>query len=301
MGPRALRSDDDALVGVQLTEAVSKSLAGIACIFSAGGLTAQHVRVNTPNGFTVNWQGHPYYVALHDLHNTDCEIFADEHPAARQRDLRGRLAFIPSDCRAWGWMVPNSKAQSFTALFMDPAGLDQEFVGRLQRWPQRARVYFHDEKLRSTLTKLRTCLEADISPDRMYAESLCMVAAMELCQLPAETEDATDMLGRQFTDRVVDYIEQNLGRDLSLADLSMVAGLSRFHFLRSFRRATRETPYQYLLRRRIERARELLRAGDLSVAEIGLAVGFKNSTRFAVVFRKMMNCTPSAFRASMRR
>jgi AraC family transcriptional regulator len=294
-------SQEDAPAGVQLTDPKSKSSVGLVTAFSAGGICAQHVRVNTQRGFTVAWQGRPYYLALHDLHNSDCEIFADDHAVARQRDLRDRLAFVPSGCRAWGWMVPTLRPQSFTALFFDAASLDDELATRLRKLPQRSRLYFFDESLRSTLRKLRGCLIADTPPDRMYTESLCMLAAIELCQVPAPRQAEPGMLGDQITARVVDYMMQNLNKDISLKDLANVANLSRFHFLRAFKRATNETPYQHLLRRRIERAQELLRSDRMKIAEIASAVGFKNSNRLTSAFLRMMNCTPSAFRASIRR
>jgi AraC family transcriptional regulator len=294
-------SHENAPPGVQLTDKKSKASVGLVTAFSACGVSAQHVRVNTQQGFTVGWQGHSYYVALHDLHSSDCEIFADDHAAARERDLRDRLAFVPSGCRAWGWMVPTLRPQSFTALFLDPASLDDELATRLRKLPQRARLYFFDEPLRSTLRKLRGCLIADTPPDSMYVESLCMLAAIELCRLPAPREGEPGVLGEQITGRVVDYIMQNLNKDISLKDLANVANLSRFHFLRAFKRATSETPYQHLLRRRIERAQELLRSDRMKIAEIASAVGFKNSNRLTTAFLRIMNCTPSAFRASIRR
>ena len=247
----------------------------------------------------MSWHGEPYYVALHDLRARDIEIFAEDQPVARERDLRRRMAYIPSGCRSGGWMVPTADPQSFTALFLNPAGIDDELAIRLKKLPERARVYFVDTALMSTLGKLRSCLTTDTPPDRMYAESLCMVAAMELCQLPHLQESEAGMLGSLLTERVIDYIDQNLARDISLEDLATVAHLSRFHFLRAFKRATRETPYQLLLRRRIERAQDLLRAGGMSVADIALAVGFKNATRFATAFRRITGGTPSAFRAAI--
>jgi AraC family transcriptional regulator len=77
--------------------------------------------------------------------------------------------------------------------------------------------------------------------------------------------------------------------------------LSRFHFLRAFKRATGDTPYQHLLRRRIERAQDLLRDNRMTVTEIALAVGCKNANRLTAAFRRLTNSTPSEFRASLRR
>ena len=293
-------SADSADVGVGVLDRASKSSVDLVTEFSAGGLTAQHVRVATREGFICDWQGRSHYIALHDLHTKDCEIVTDDEPVSRQRDLRGRLAFVPAGCRSGGWLVPTLRPQSFTALFLDPTRLEDELAGRLRRLPQRARLYFFDPSLTSTLGKLRDCLTDDTAPDVMYAESLCTLAAIELCQISAVVEGETGELSGRTAERVIEYMDQNLSRDISLEDLANVANLSRFHFLRAFRRTTGETPYQHLLRRRIERAQQLL-SGQISIAAIAVTVGFKNATRFTAAFRRLTHCTPSVYRAALRR
>jgi AraC family transcriptional regulator len=88
-----------------------------------------------------------------------------------------------------------------------------------------------------------------------------------------------------------------LSADIGLAELADVIGLSRFHFVRSFKKTTGIAPYQYLLRRRIERAQLLLREGSLSIGDIALSVGFKSAARFNRAFRRIVGTTPSAYRA----
>jgi AraC family transcriptional regulator len=90
-------------------------------------------------------------------------------------------------------------------------------------------------------------------------------------------------------------LSTNLGKDIGLNDLAQLAGLSRFHFLRAFKKTTEETPYQYLLRRRIARAQTLLQNGKMSITEIASAVGFKDSTRFIKAFRKIVGVTPGMY------
>jgi AraC family transcriptional regulator len=98
--------------------------------------------------------------------------------------------------------------------------------------------------------------------------------------------------------RLLDYVEAHLRRDIGLNDLARVAGLSRYHFLRVFKRTTGHTPYRYLVGRRIAMAERLLRERKMSVAEIALAVGFKDATRLNRVFRKILKIAPARFRTS---
>jgi len=99
---------------------------------------------------------------------------------------------------------------------------------------------------------------------------------------------------------VLDYVEANLTSEISLADLAALTGLSTNHFIRAFRAATQRTPYSYLLERRLLRAREALRRGELSIAEIALATGFRNLSTLTNTFKRHHGVTPSAYRARLR-
>ncbi len=83
---------------------------------------------------------------------------------------------------------------------------------------------------------------------------------------------------------------------LDLAEIARAAGCSRFHFLRSFRAAYGETPGAYLTRRRIERAKDLLRATNLTVTEICHRVGFSSLGSFSARFSELVGVSPSAYR-----
>ena len=91
--------------------------------------------------------------------------------------------------------------------------------------------------------------------------------------------------------RLDQYIVGNLDSPLTLDDLALVVGRSRFHFSRLFKASTGETPHQYVVRRRVERARELLRAGD-SIAEVAATVGFASQSHLTAHIRRAFGCTP---------
>jgi AraC-like DNA-binding protein len=96
--------------------------------------------------------------------------------------------------------------------------------------------------------------------------------------------------------RARDLADAHYDRPLDLADLARAANVSPRHFSRSFRRAYGETPYQYLLARRMERARHLLRTTDMQVGEICLAVGFTSVGSFTTTFRRHVGITPMDYR-----
>lgn len=85
--------------------------------------------------------------------------------------------------------------------------------------------------------------------------------------------------------------------DLDLDAAAAHAGYSRYHFVRAFKAAYGETPGQYLSRRRVERAEELLRSANLSVTEVCVLVGFQSLGTFSTRFRKQTGMSPSEYRA----
>jgi transcriptional regulator GlxA family with amidase domain len=93
-----------------------------------------------------------------------------------------------------------------------------------------------------------------------------------------------------------DLADRRYAEPLDLEALARAANVSPRHFTRSFRRAFGETPYQYLLTRRLERARHLLRTTDRSVAQVCLDVGFTSVGSFTTTFRRRVGVTPTEYR-----
>jgi AraC-like DNA-binding protein len=96
--------------------------------------------------------------------------------------------------------------------------------------------------------------------------------------------------------RARDLIDREYAEPLNLDAMAREAGYSRFHFARAFAAAYRETPRAYLTRRRIERAKTLLRTANLSVTEICFLVGFASLGSFSARFRKLVGRSPREYR-----
>ena len=97
--------------------------------------------------------------------------------------------------------------------------------------------------------------------------------------------------------RVRDLIDRRYAEPLDVPALARAAFMSPGHFSRSFREAFGETPYSYLMTRRIERAKALLRQGDLTVTEVCFAVGCSSLGSFSSRFTELVGQSPSAYRA----
>jgi AraC-like DNA-binding protein len=101
--------------------------------------------------------------------------------------------------------------------------------------------------------------------------------------------------------RVREHIDRHFVRALTIDELSALAGLSPFHFIRAFRAETGQTPHRYLRSRRLERAKELLVTTPAPVTEICAAVGFQSLGSFSALFRRETGESPVRYRAKRRR
>src|SRR6516225_1301642 len=99
--------------------------------------------------------------------------------------------------------------------------------------------------------------------------------------------------------RVAQYMREHLAEEIGLDELAALVNLSRFHFCTAFRRATGQTPHNWLMILRIEEARRLLETPALAVTDVALAVGYQTPSSFAAAFRKLVGTTPSAYRRAL--
>jgi AraC-like DNA-binding protein len=95
------------------------------------------------------------------------------------------------------------------------------------------------------------------------------------------------------------YIDDCYHLPLDLSQISSQAGYSRYHFIRLFSQTFDITPHQYLTRRRIEKAKDLLRSGELSVTEVCFAVGFQSPGSFSSLFHRSVGYPPAVYRTRM--
>lgn len=142
----------------------------------------------------------------------------------------------------------------------------------------------------------------------LYADGLATALAAQVVRNHSSlgkhaaraAERAPTGLSPEALRRVLNHIEARLDHSLAVADLAAVAHLSPFHFARLFRRSTGCSPHEYVLRRRVERARELLAYGDLSLADVAQRAGFADQSHLAKHTRRLLGTTPGALRRARR-
>ncbi len=137
---------------------------------------------------------------------------------------------------------------------------------------------------------------------RLYIESLVNVLSVHLLRKYAAAKPYLlayeGGLPQHQLRQVLDYINDHLDRDIKLADLAALLGMSQFHFSHLFKQSIGTAPYQYLLQQRIERAKQLLKQTDRSITDIALASGFNSHSHLSKQFRQFTSMTPKAYRAN---
>jgi AraC family transcriptional regulator len=154
--------------------------------------------------------------------------------------------------------------------------------------------------LRAAMAAVDAELTSGGAGGRLAAQSLANVLAIHLIRhivaprQPERRRDGTLLQGRLSA--VVEYIEEHLDGGPSLAQLAAVVGLNPYHFARQFKAATGLPPYQYVITRRVERAKQVLEGGtDLSLAEVALHAGFSDQSQFSHHFKRLVGVTPGRF------
>jgi AraC family transcriptional regulator len=206
--------------------------------------------------------------------------------------------------------------------------------GRPSAWwshqgnPEILQVYVHHEVFASAAAAMFECdpARADVSPrfavqdplleqlslavlsalrdpcrrDDLYIDSLAQMIAAHLARVHSNFSDRHSVSAPGISNwkmrRLREFIEANLDRDLSLAVLAGEAGISSLYLPRAFRNAFGQSPHQYVISRRIERAKDLLRMGELTVAEVSAAAGFSSQSHLSDWFARTVGVTPAAFR-----
>jgi len=100
--------------------------------------------------------------------------------------------------------------------------------------------------------------------------------------------------------RVAEYIQENLHREVRLAELGGLVHMSPYHFARLFKRSTGVSPHRFLVQRRLEQAKTLLAGQPRPIADIARSVGFRSPSHFATTFRRVTGVTPSRYRIAGR-
>lgn|SRR6185503_5511223 len=168
----------------------------------------------------------------------------------------------------------------------------------------RNRFQVRDIQLESIAWALKTEMECGYPSGRVYVDSLAVSVAARLIHCHSSISHDPPLhrgrlSGRRLKD-VLSYIEENLAENISLDDISQVAGLSVSHFKSLFREALGVPTHQYLIRRRVERAKGLLGESKLTISQIAFETGFAHQSHLARHMRRLLGVSPKTLRETLR-
>jgi AraC family transcriptional regulator len=157
-----------------------------------------------------------------------------------------------------------------------------------------------DARLRALVEAVNAERIAEFPSGRLFLDSVEQALAVALVNGYAVRHCSVQThrggLGCARLRRIKEFVEARMEDELTLCEMAQAVGLSTAHFSRMFRKSTGETPHQFLLRRRVERAKEMLRSADARVMDVAVACGFKTQQHFAQVFRHECGASPTEYR-----
>jgi AraC family transcriptional regulator len=169
--------------------------------------------------------------------------------------------------------------------------------GEIELHPRRK---FADSHLGALVIAVHAEMVAGFPSGRLFLDSIEQAMAVALVSSQAVRHRPVRIsrggLGPARLRRITDLVHARLEDELSLDELAQSVGLSTAHFARMFRKSTGETPHQFVLGQRLERAKTMLRAPGARVLDVAVACGFKTQQHFAQVFRDVCGVSPTRYR-----
>lgn len=218
--------------------------------------------------------------------------------------VHGDVEIIPAHTPSV-WEV--SEKDTFLALIVPPELLEivaEDLELDPARIEIRNRFSVRDAQLENIAWALKAEMESGYPSGRLYLDSLAISVATRLVcshsSVSVETPFVSGrMSGRRLRD-VLTFIEDNLNQELPLSAMASAAGLSVSHFKSLFRESVGMPAHQYLIRRRVERAKSLLAEGKMSISQIAFETGFAHQSHLARHMRRVMGISPRALRNTLR-
>lgn len=245
---------------------------------------------------------HADYVVSYMVDGTSrCQIGQDRQYRFRTGDLGllnpGEAHEDLESATERAYVVVNLKTEMFLELLSDvgyDAGAPPHFLS-------------HREHTDSTMRRIFECLDTELKTNewgrRLLIDSLLMEAVIHLARRYTDApyhsrkiySDPHSVCPRRVR-RAIEYLHNNYVESISLDQLCAVAGLSRFHLCRTFKKATGLSPHSYAMTLRLEKTKQLLISSSKPIAEIALEMGFFDQSHFSNFFKKYTGMTAQVFR-----
>lgn len=267
------------------------------------GMAAEFMQATSHDRIECSFRSPVHMLAVYQ-HGTrrDGESYVEGLPRSTLRDMTKKLIFVPAFHQYREWYEPRT-LPGVTYFYFDPPELRAEFEAGTANIAFAPRLLFENATIWDTAAKLKQAIDARDGASRLYVEALGVVLVHELIRLNRgvvrnEAPVRGGLAGWQ--QRVVtSYVEEHLPEPIPLATLAGLARLSTYYFCRAFKQSFGVPPHRYHTGRRIEQAKVMLAARKHSVTEIGLTLGFSDTSSFTAAFRKITGQTPSSYQRAL--
>lgn len=267
------------------------------------GRRTVHATLNNFSAGLTRIDAVPYAIVCMHI-GPSVEVTCDRGGKLRHgREVAGDLDIIPAHTPA-AW---ETKHGGTTLVMRVPDELLRSVAIELDMDPNNIEIADRFQLRDPFIEHIGWAIKADIESGgaggRLFRESLGTALAARLLQRHSRRSlpmrDPQGGLSAWKLKLVITHIEDNLESDLSLAEIAQVAGISVSHLKTLFRRSTGTAVHQYILRRRVERAKMLLQDRNLSIAQIAFATGFAHQSHLARHMRKILGVTPAMARKDL--
>ena len=240
-------------------------------------------------------------------HTLSCYIsggtgtFRREQPGAR--GAPGKLCVLPADHQS-AWVINGEIRLAHVYVSQEQFALG--CISLLDREPrelQLREITFQDDEPQNRRFHQLLGMNWNEPGERLLTSSLASALLDHAVLTQVGLREGLQLKGGLAAyqrRQLVDYIEHRLAEALSIGQLATQCALSEYHFARMFRQSFGVPPHQYLLSRRLARARDLLRNSTLALGDVALACGFASASHFANRFKQSLGSTPGEYRAAFR-
>ena len=294
INPSGLRSPHRSIVEISPPDIARRRLT------NWGAIQADAFKVTRRGTFEYSFQARRHLLIAHErAERHEGETFIEGLPKSTLREFNCKLSFVPAGHRFYGWETPRVLTR-ITYLYIDVQHrlFDPEIGIAFSRISPR--LFFFDQAVWDTALKLKAEIGNSDPASRRYVEALSLVLMHELIRSERTASGGAPPLRgglpRWQQKRVAEFIEEHLAENISLATLAELADLSLYHFARAFRLSFGVPPHRYHMARRMNRARRLLQRSALSVTQIGIRIGFRDTSSFTRAYRKFAGVAPSEYR-----
>ena len=270
-------------------------------VLSSSGWSQLHLEIFQQPKFEIAEHQHTMHVIAHSPISTHFPVFSIgerwlDGKVCHETRHQGEFAIVPAGiAHRCNW----NTSVEFMVLAIEPVMLQQvgqdiinsDRIELIPRFMNQA-----DPLIQGVFSTLRDELEFGKIGGNLLVDSLKTTLAIHLlrsyCTTQPKLSSYENGLSQSRLRQVKEYINEHLNWDLKLIELSAIAQLSPYHFLRLFKQRVGITPHQYILQQRIEQAKYLLQYSDLSIAEIAVRTGFSDQSHLTRCFKRKFGVTP---------